>query len=92
MCTFVTFNARLGVTKSGLKLLDEFGRRRKRQEHVVLVHLTIPVLVVVDIVAFNVNVKLVPIEILRHTNLEGTRSLYKKCLLLHRSVFLSRHF
>ena len=53
MCTFVTLDAQLGEAKRGLKLLDEFGRHWKRQEHVVLAHLTIPVLVVVDIVAFN---------------------------------------
>ena len=92
MCTFVTLDARLGETKRWLKMLDEFGRRWKRQEHVVLAHLTIPVLVVVDLVAFNVHVVLAPREIPRHANLERNRSLYEKWFLLNRSVFLSRHF
>ena len=92
MYTFVTLDARLGVAKRGLKLLDEFGRRWKHQEHVFLALLTIPVLVVVDVVAFNVHVVLATLEILRHANLERNRSLYEKCLLLHRSVFLSQHF
>ena len=68
--TFIARSAILSVMEGGFQMLDEFSNRWKRQIHVVLAHLTIPLLVVVDIVAFNVHVVFAPLEILRHANLE----------------------
>ena len=93
MRTFVFFTS-CGESKSGLKLLDKFCCRWYRQIYGVLAYLTTPVFIVLNVVAFDINVILVQLKILCHANLErycflcfGEKRLLLYCAVILRDMF-----